>query len=196
MPETLRLFIAIELPTSVSQALGALQTHLGSGTDRSAKWVAPAGIHLTLVFLGDVPSPRVPHIADALARAAQGAGPFSLHLAGAGCFPSLQRPRVIWVGLEGDTSRLAHLQRDVADRMERLGFPAERRPFTPHLTLARIRDTAQPDEARRLAEAVARLAVPHIAFTVTSIGLIRSELQPAGAVYTRLAESPLEGSVK
>jgi RNA 2',3'-cyclic 3'-phosphodiesterase len=191
MPDLIRSFIAIELPPPVLDALGALQDRLGRRTDRAAKWVAPQGIHLTLKFLGDVPAPGLAAVAEAMTRAARGAGPLSLHLAGAGCFPSPERARVIWVGLAGDLAALSRLQRSVEEELARTGFPPEDRGFTPHLTLARLRDTTAPQERLRLSEAARGLVVPAVDFTAGEICLIRSDLRPMGAVYTRLASAPL-----
>ena len=166
---------------------------MGSDRDRSAKWVAPEGIHLTLHFFGDVAVERVPAITGALGRAAARSSPIPLGLAGAGCFPNLDRPRVLWVGLGGDTAGLARLQRDVEAQLAGLGYRPEARAFSPHLTLARMRDTAMPEDLRRLGQAMRGLTVPVTAFTAESVALIRSDLRPAGAVYTTLAALTLGG---
>ena len=126
-------------------------------------------------------------------RARPGAPPIPLGLAGAGCFPNLDRPRVLWVGIGGDTAGLARLQRDVEAQLAGLGYRPEARAFSPHLTLARMRDTAMPEDLRRLGQAMRVLAVPATAFTAESVALIRSDLRPAGAVYTTLAALTLGG---
>ena len=187
----IRCFIAVELPPQVRRALEDLQGRLGKGRERGAKWVAPAGIHLTLKFLGDVPEERIPLLASAMGRVAAAGSPLALHLAGAGCFPSAERPRVLWVGMAGDAERLAKLQARMQVAMAELGFPREARPFTPHLTLARMRDLASPEELQRLGSAVRALSVPRMDFTAEEVALIRSDLLPSGAVYTVLATSRL-----
>ena len=196
MPGTanlIRCFIAIELPPEVLRVLEDLKDRLGKGHEQAAKWVPPGGIHLTLKFLGDVPADRIPRVAGAMGQVAAAGPPLALHLAGAGCFPSAERPRVLWAGLAGDLIRLAQLHSHVQDAMAESGFPREARAFTPHLTLARMRDLATPDELRRVGSAVKQLAVPRVAFIASEIALIRSDLLPSGAVHTVLATSRLGG---
>lgn len=189
-----RSFIAIELPPEVLRVLEDLQARLGKGRDRAAKWAPVTGIHLTLKFLGDVPADRIPLVAGAMTTVAAAGTPLALHLAGAGCFPNSERPRVLWAGLAGDLDRLAQLQASMQDAMAGLGFAREARGFTPHLTLARMRDLATPDELRRVGSAVTQLAVPRLDFTARETALIRSDLLPAGAVYTVLATARLGGA--
>jgi RNA 2',3'-cyclic 3'-phosphodiesterase len=196
MPDTgpIRCFIAIELPPDVLRTLADLQTRLGKGRDNTAKWVAPGGIHLTLKFLGDTPADRLPLVAAGMARVVAEGRPLALWLAGAGCFPSTERPRVLWAGLSGDVERLAGQQTILQDAMAGLGFAREDRAFTPHLTLARMRDLAAPDELRRLGAAVRALPVPRVDFVAEEVALIRSDLMPSGAVYTILSRARLGGT--
>ena len=189
----IRCFIAIELPSEVLRVLEDLQGRLGKGREQAAKWVPAGGIHLTLVFLGDVPADRIPLAASVMGRVAATGTPLALYLAGAGCFPSADRPRVLWAGLAGDVDQLARLQARLQDAMAESGFPRETRGFTPHLTLARMRDLAMPDELRRVGSAVRALSVPRVGFVAREIALIRSDLLPSGAVYTVLATSRLGG---
>ncbi len=191
MSDLIRAFIAIELPAPIREALAALQDRLGRQEERAAKWVAPQGIHLTFKFLGDVPAERLPAITEAMTQVAGKHSPLNLHLDRAGCFPGLERPRVIWIGLDGDLGALADLQRSIEIHLSRLGFPREDRGFTPHLTLARLRDTVTPEERHLLGTAVRGLVVPTVEFTAIEIALIRSNLRPEGAIYTHLATAPL-----
>jgi 2'-5' RNA ligase len=155
------------------------------------KWVRPESMHLTLKFLGDVDPARVPEIEAALAAAAGAAPPFSLNARGIGVFPGMRKPRVLWMGLEGQLDRLAALQAAVESELARVGFPAEERPFKAHLTLARIKAPLRiPLSEALLSEAGEGESGP---FPVERICLFRSELRPAGAVYTRLAEGILDG---
>jgi len=200
MTMMIRTFIAIELPSPVQEALATAQDRLRQAIGRSdsgavsqVRWVAPQSIHLTLKFLGDVPAERIPVVTQAVTQAASGFKPVSLALSDAGCFPNLQRPRVVWVGLQGDLEALEKLQKAVEGALARLGFPKEERAFTPHLTLGRVRDAATAQERRSLGEATRGLVVPQVRFTAEEIAVMRSDLQPAGAVYTRLAAAPLAG---
>ena len=192
MPALIRAFVAIELPAPVLASLTLLQSRLRPRAERAARWVSTQGIHLTLKFLGDIPLSSIPGITQAMAKAAAKTSPLSLGLSGAGCFPDLQRPRVVWIGLGGDLSALAGLQRAMETELAVVGCAREDRPFTPHLTLARLRDSATPLERLAISDGVRTLAVPPSAFTVDKVLLIRSDLRPDGATYTRLSAVPLQ----
>jgi 2'-5' RNA ligase len=156
------------------------------------KWVAPQSIHLTLKFLGDIADSRVQPIGQALERACAGVQPFAISLTDMGCFPNPQRPRVIWVGVGGELEPLMQLQRAVEAEVNPLGFEPERRGFTPHLTLARIRDRARPSERLELGQLLSKVKVDtSVTMTVQELSLMRSELRPSGAVYTRLVAAAL-----
>jgi RNA 2',3'-cyclic 3'-phosphodiesterase len=186
--ETWRLFIALELPPDVLTAIGRLQADLKKVIGpRSARWTRPEGLHLTLKFLGDVPVDQVAVLEAALRQVGPGHQPFELHARSLGCFPNLERPRVLWVGLAGDLAKLRALQADVEQRIEKLGFPADERGFNPHLTLARTAQAASRAEAASIG-AAARQHDPGelVSWRVTSVSLMRSQLKPDGAVYTQV----------
>ncbi len=193
-PGTVRAFVAIELDVELRRALGALCARLCRAPQgRLGRWVSPEGIHLTLQFLGDVPRARIPELEQALQRAVAGVRPFEVTLSGLGCFPNAQRPRVLWVGIEEATGALQSLQRAVERELQGIGFRPEGRPFTPHLTLARVRDHVRNAERAELgswvrAEAVGALGSMH----VHEVCLMQSDLRPGGAVYTRLCAAILE----
>jgi len=191
--ETIRTFVAIELDEAILTALRGVQAQLKRApAARIGRWVAPAGIHLTLKFLGDVSSGRVPEITQALQRGCRSFAPFPLHLCNPGFFPNAHRLRVVWIGVEGDVETLARLQRAIESELNSLGFPPEGRDFQPHLTLARVREQAGTYEREELAKRVLALQVDASASMVArEVCLMRSELRPSGAVYTRLAMVPL-----
>jgi 2'-5' RNA ligase len=113
--------------------------------------------------------------------------PFHLEIGKLGCFPNLRRVQVVWVGIAGDLDPLQRLAKKLEANMAELGFPPEGRAFTPHLTLARIRDDASPDQRRALGEIVAGIKLEsNLIFNINSISLMRSQLRPSGAVYTEL----------
>lgn len=181
----MRAFIALELTDGIRRSLAeTIEDFKTGGAD--VRWVKPDSIHLTLKFLGDIEENLVPSLAAHLERAAGPFAPFSLHVAGTGIFPSSGRPRVIWAGIEG-MGILEPLQRAVESEMEPLGFPREKRPFHPHLTLGRVRS------ASRLSPLLDRLKRQRDRrfgeMTVGGIVLFRSTLLPAGAVYQRLKEA-------
>ena len=193
--ESIRAFIAIELDQAVLRALDKLQAELKQGSSQKAvRWVESSGIHLTLKFLGDVLMAQLDDLKAGLQRACQSFAPFIISCAGLGCFPNPSRPRVIWVGVEEPHGVLAELQRAVEREIAPLGYPTEDRPFSPHLTLGRVRREASRDDVRRLGELVTSRQVGKLAqMEARAVSLIRSDLRPTGAVYTRLVKVNLEG---
>jgi 2'-5' RNA ligase len=188
----LRLFIAIEMPPAWIDALAAVQDQLRRRGLERLRWVRPEGIHLTLAFLGDVAEQRVPDVTNAMTEAAVGRQPFRLALGDPGTFGGPAGPRVLWVGIDGDLGPLNLLQRTVAARVRAAGFPIEGGRFAPHLTLARVPDRLPADMAGRIGSALAGVSVPAAApFTVSTVALMRSELGPGGARYTRLGAAAL-----
>ncbi len=196
MPEPiLRTFIAIELDEPLLIAIGRVQGKLKRQMPPGGvKWVAPDGIHLTLKFLGDTPSGRVPEIVAALERACAGAPPFEFSVEGRGCFPNFRRPRVIWVAVREKGQALARLQAAVERQVAPLGWPTEERGFSPHLTLGRVNRNAGPDMEAAVGAAVEKLVVEEIGTQqVAAVHLIKSDLRPTGAVYSTLATVALQG---
>ena len=183
MPQTIRTFIALELPASIIELLDNVQQEIKSLALR-ARWVRTENIHLTLRFLGDIDPGHVDRIDEAIHKAAEGFAPFTLALKGVGFFPGIKRPRVIWAGLGGQIRLLIQLQRKLADSLAAIGFPNEKRPFKGHLTLGRIREAVNPDTIRQVIEIYSDLGSEE--FTVGRVALFQSDLKPTGAVYTRL----------
>jgi len=191
-----RLFVALNLPEAVRQALWAAVAPLRD-LSLPLRWVRPDGIHLTLKFLGDTPDDRAPHLRHALGRAvgadgsARAARPLVVAVGGFGAFPDVRRPRVVWAGVTGDAG-LELLQHRVERELAPLGFPTEARPFRPHVTLARAtRDAGAAAFARAGLEAVLeRLEFAETAL-IETLDLMRSELRRDGAVYHVLHREPL-----
>jgi 2'-5' RNA ligase len=189
--DSLRTFIAVELDAALRTQLGDLQARLQEAfPPRLVRWVRPEGIHLTLKFLGDTPAAQVAQIAEAMCAACEGHALFAISVGGMGCFPNVRRPRVLWVGVEEPTGALSRLQADVERALQPLGYPRERRGFSPHLTLGRIRGRDR-DAVEALGAYVARARVRLGAMEVDEVHLIRSELLPGGAVYSPLAAAHL-----
>ena len=186
--DKIRTFIAIELPSDVKTTLNRLQIDLGANKNNSVKWVNPESIHLTLKFLGNVDTEAIPKISTAITIAVKNAKPFSLSLSELGAFPNTRSPRVIWVGLKGDTDMLSGLQKNLEQSLAAIGFLPENKPFSPHLTLGRVRNGVRPNQRRALAErlSVAKLKTRPEMY-VTSINLMKSDLTPQGAIYTQLS---------
>ncbi len=184
----MRTFIAIKLPEDVLRGVAVVQDRLRrSGVE--AGWVRPESIHLTLKFLGEVEEARQGEIFDALRKAAAGVSPFTIAVAGAGAFPGSRNARVLWLGITGDLAPLAALQETIEEAMEGLGFRREDRKFTPHLTLARIRQGRPPSGLQKALDEIKDTGLP--AFEVDSVHFMKSDLQPSGPVYTELGRVEL-----
>jgi 2'-5' RNA ligase len=188
-----RSFIAAELPKNIKSELDGLQRDFLKKGLNYVKWVNPSGIHLTLKFLGNVDINDLSKITTAIEEGCKGFHKFSIELTGLGVFPNYRKPRVIWVGLEGQLSTLINLQKQIDDRLESLGFPKEKRPFSPHITLGRIRETASPGDLKDCADVIQKMQYTekHI-LTVDCIKLMKSQLLPTGAIYTEMAMVKLD----
>ncbi len=176
---TIRAFIAVELPGPVKDALGEIIRELAGRVPRGAvRWVRPEQMHLTLRFLGDTAVDQLPAIQSVMDSVTSGHSPFIMHLNGTGCFPNARRPRVIWVGLAGDESRLHALKTALDEQLASLGLPPEDKPFRAHLTLGRVKDEREVLGVEWAAD------VPSLDMPVTAIHLIESQLRPSGPIYT------------
>jgi RNA 2',3'-cyclic 3'-phosphodiesterase len=183
-----RAFIAIELPSEAKRELTRLQQRLKQSCGNCpARWVAAGSIHLTLNFLGAMPLNGLDAVKQAMLQACALSRQFDLALDGPGAFPNLVRPSVVWVGLNGDTGKLAQLQKRLGQLLASAGFKAEDRPFSPHLTLARVRDDASLSDRLKLGQSIGSAILEKSApIPVDSISLIQSRLTPAGPIYTVL----------
>jgi len=191
--ETVRCFIAIELPEEVKAGLRDIQAKLKSGGSAPVKWVDPYSVHLTLKFLGGVDAAKISPIAAAMDEAARGIAPFSLKVEGLGAFPNLRRVQVVWVGVSGEVDRLADLQQRLENNLAQLGFAPENRRFTPHLTLARVRDRASLAEREGLGQLIAGTEFGAASsFPVKEVSLMKSQLTREGALYSRLSAAALK----
>ena len=185
----MRAFIAVELPEAVKAGMAAVQALLAtSGVD--ASWPRPEGLHLTLKFLGETSEDRVPEIVRALTLALGDTGGFRLRGQGVGTFPHAASARVVWFGVAGDVERLVALRDAVEGAMTGLGAEADDRPYTPHLTLGRIRRIRRRGQWLRALEQVRNASLP--GFDVTAVSLMGSELRPGGAVYRELGKVALK----
>ena len=190
MAELIRSFIAIELDDNIRRALGEVQEKLQA--ERAAKmvrWTAPESIHITLKFLGEVDAGKMPALQNAIADACKGIAPFTLALRGVGVFPNTRRTNIVWVGAEGQVEIATELAQKIEDACVILGFAREDRPFTPHLTIGRVKRDASPDDRRFIGEMIERAQIGTLGEShVDHVSLMKSELRPGGSVYTRLMQ--------
>jgi 2'-5' RNA ligase len=184
----MRLFLAVEFEPALRRALREATAPLRALVP-DAGWVAEDRLHLTLRFLGEQPETLVAPLTATVTEIATRHWPVPMELRGVGAFPSLRRPRVMWVGI-APTPKLELLQHDVEEGCAALGLEVEGKPFRPHLTIGRLRGTENRDAVRELAR-VARGVRFRAETTVSAIELVHSTLTPAGPRYARLAEAPL-----
>jgi len=191
--EQVRSFIAIELPDELKLGLTQLEARLKMSKQPWVKWVDPYSIHLTLKFLGGIAVDRISEITRAMEEAIQGISPFSLAVKDLGVFPNLRRVQVVWVGISGEVDKISQLQQNIESNLARLGFAPESRPFTPHLTLARLRDRASLDERQGFGQLIAGTRFEEAyTFKVEAINLMKSQLAREGAIYHRISSVGLK----
>lgn len=179
-----RLFVAVKIPQPIQDQLRKLYTPIPT-----ARWVDFGSIHITLKFIGEVSDPQVAGIKTALHTFNTQA--FDLFIEGVGTFPKRKPPRVLWVGLHHQP-KLLTLQAKVESALGALGFPPEDRPFSPHLTLARLKTEKPLQQVTQFLQDHATLKLSP--FHVTEFALIKSVLSPQGARYTDVAHYSLEGT--
>ncbi len=193
--ETVRAFVAVKVSSEIVDGLLELQTRLRARmTGIAVRWSSEHQLHLTLEFLGNVASARLPHLIVELGHACEGSPQLNLSAAGLDAFPNRNRPRVLWVGVAGDVVALCELQRRLAKAAAGFGDHVEQRDFHPHLTLGRLQRRGGPDEmaaARTLCDFEQGL-VGH--WRAEAVYLVASTLKPTGAIYSDLAEYPLAES--
>ena len=190
-----RLFIALPLTSSAQATLGAVQQDL-AGTHASVRCPAPENIHLTLKFIGDVEDAAVAPIKDVVETVARETEAFEWELSSLGTFPQKEFPRVVWVGVGAGTDPIATLADRMEEQLAPLGIARADRPFSPHITIARIRTHRQrgraKNEEREIRGAVTRLRLPPCdPLAGDAVILYRSQLSPGGARYTALVTAPL-----
>ena len=179
-----RAFIAVPVPPDILEQLKDLQDSIRA-CGVSASYPKIASIHLTLKFLGEVPTEEISRIKEFLALSITPFERFEIRVRGVGVFPSPRRPRVVWAGIPAD-SFLEDFQKRVESGMREAGFPAEDRKFRPHLTLARIKSGRN---LKRLSSFVERSRdFDAGSFSADPVRLYRSILRPEGAEYRVLAE--------
>ena len=179
--EHFRTFIALEIKENIKELLASVQQKIGSKTG-GIKWVKPKNMHLTLKFLGSTREDKVEDISDILENTAGGLTRFNVSVSGLGAFPNSNNPKVIWAGLKADDV-LYKLQKDIDISLESLGFAREKRPFSPHLTIGRLRDSRAKKKLRDFFE---QARTEPGSFEAENITFYKSDLKPEGPVYTVL----------
>ncbi len=183
----MRTFIAVEFDRAVKKQLADLQARLKPRLGQ-LKWVDPYQIHLTLKFLGEIDDRRAPEIAQALGRLSEQCQPFDIKIEDVGTFPPSGGVKVVWVGIKDEAGLLSRCQAACEDLIEPLGFPRENRRFSPHLTLARTRDSANSAAIRSVLGAMPPFHAGVQA--VEGVTFYQSTLTPRGPIYNALSKHP------
>ena len=181
--EQIRCFVAIEIPETIQTLLTFAQEELRKFV-RGASWVKRENIHLTLKFLGDVAPNQISVIRNSIEQVTDARSPFSMELGGIGAFPNLSRPRIIWAGVKTGADDVAAIAREIDLRLSRHGHERDKKPFRPHLTLARIKRLAN---LKPLVDVFQQYdTINGATMIVNQIRVVQSELRRSGAVYTPL----------
>ena len=189
----LRAFIAIELPHQVKEQIAAQTAGLRRKLGHSLRWVPADNLHLTLKFLGEIASIQIDPLVQALETETKQHESFEITMEGLGCFPNARRPRVVWVGIVAPAA-LSRLAEGIETAVAPLGFVAEDRPFSAHLTIGRVREQLPAADVVSISEALQDTHIGRLgSFTAAAVHLFRSDLQPGGPVYRCLSTSALGG---
>ena len=174
----MRCFVAIKLPQDIRQEIRRVQQALRKlGLD--AKWVEFENLHLTLKFLGEVKENQFPKIKEVISNLSFLIKPFNLSISEVGAFPSIKKPRVLWIGVEPQESPVKMIEY-LEEQFSKLGFPQEKRTSHPHVTLARLRT---PKNAFKLRGEIEKVKIDNKIWLVDSVFLLRSTLTPQGPIY-------------
>jgi RNA 2',3'-cyclic 3'-phosphodiesterase len=188
----LRAFIAVELPLEIRKTVCAATSKLRNEIETLVRWVPIENMHLTLKFLGDVSPSNLELLAQMLRAEMDLFNCFDLRLNGIGSFPNLKRPRVIYIGMQAPAA-LEALQRGIESASSRLGYGAEERGFSPHLTIGRVKQNVTATEQQAIRRALEDTKIDSLGTArVNSVELFKSDLKPTGSVYTRLYSASLK----
>ena len=190
----IRVFVALIPPDEYKSALNSVIERFSEIFPTEIKWVDPAGIHLTLKFLGNIPNSDVPALSKCINYAIDrfSRGQFRLQLDRLGAFPNTSQPKILWAGLQGDMEKLQLLQESVESEIISAGFPAEQRSFNPHLTIGRIRRQSDKQSITAIGRVLeSQNFSVQCDWVVSTIHIVESVLKPTGAEYTSLETQDL-----
>jgi len=185
----IRSFLAFELPVEIREQIRIISKELKK-TALPVRWVKADNIHLTILFLGSVDEDTTGDIEEKVNVVVKGFSAFKIRLDAVGVFPHWRRPRVIWIGLDGDIGGLSNLRDELQEELKALGFVPEKRPFRAHLTLGRFKGPIDRDENMKWI--IDRYSdINSDLYQLNELILYKSDLKPDGPVYTKMATWPL-----
>jgi 2'-5' RNA ligase len=187
----MRLFVAVNIPENLKKSISKLVERVRVDND-FIRWIPPGNVHITLKFLGEVAPSLLAEIEEVLESTTSRYPSFHLTVEGAGAFPHMRKPRVVWLGIRGGEI-LHSIHSDLNRDLARLGFEMESRPFRPHLTIGRARSSRSGKGMRleSIEDRFVDVRVEVVRFQVTSVELMESFLEPTGAVYRERISAPL-----
>jgi len=176
----MRTFIAVAISSEVREKLAQIQAEFRKG-DPDVKWVEPENLHITLKFLGEVSEDKLPDVIEKARLAVSETSNFGMHLSGLGSFPNLKSPRVVWVGTSEGKDELKKLNEKIEENLSHLGFAREKREFSAHLTIGRVRS---PRGRGKLVNKIEELRNTDVGeFSVDNVLVMESQLSPKGPTY-------------
>jgi 2'-5' RNA ligase len=188
----LRAFIAVEIPHEIQQAIYKATSNFRQSTGSLIRWVPQENMHLTLKFLGDVSPSNVDMLTQMLRAEADSSHCFDIRVGGLGSFPSLRRPRVLYIGIQAPAG-LEALQHGVESDSHRLGYESEERAFSPHLTIGRVKQDISVSDQQKIRQLLENIHIDSLGTArVDSVHLFKSDLKPSGSVYTKLFSAPFK----
>ena len=188
----IRSFLAFELPPEIKKTLFNIYRSIRN-TALNVRYVKPDNIHLTMIFMGNIPMGLIEPIGEATEKVCQAYGPFAIKLKGIGVFSSRRNPRVLWVGVDGDPDRMSNFRDTLQRCLKPFGIRQEKRRFKPHLTLGRFRKGARTDTY--LDDLLSNYGDLETSVCVLEkFVLFKSDLKPGGAVYSKMKEWLLTGT--
>ena len=185
----MRTFIAVEIPDDIKEKVGDYLDSIRGMFDNKMKWIFPGNLHFTIKFLGEVQQSDIGVLEECVSNTASGFDPFVIGLSGIGFFPSERNPRVIWLGADGGGDGLLEVYHKLESCLEHHGFDRDSKPFSPHLTIGRVRKHLKLVVPKEINE------FEPVTFKVNSLAIIKSVLTPRGPVYERLFESGFKKSI-
>jgi RNA 2',3'-cyclic 3'-phosphodiesterase len=193
MNQTIRTFVAFPIPETITIRICDIQERLKSYR-LPVRWVKPENVHLTLKFFGEISLSTVNDIGKVLEDTVRVYAPLMFFIKGLGVFPNIKKPRVLWIGISGDIKPLSEIQANLESNLEKKGFAKENRPFKSHLTLGRIKGDIHPENLFDILRSFSNFTSEP--FEAKELVLYKSELNPSGALYTKLQTVYLDGRKK
>ncbi|MBW2094155.1 MAG: RNA 2',3'-cyclic phosphodiesterase [Deltaproteobacteria bacterium] len=188
----IRSFLAFDLPEGMRDAVSRVSSELKPLLPR-ARWVRAENMHLTVVFLGQIPESSIEEIRGVAKSVCDRYGAFDIALKGIGVFSGIHNPRVLWMGLQADLERMSHFRNALQRKLRPFGVQEEKRPFRPHLTLCRFKKGVRGGATlAKILDAYKDFSGPF--YTLQELFLLKSDLTPRGSIYTELAGWPLSGA--